>query len=74
MSNPNIKSSRQLKFGLGILDQRDDLQSVFSQHQRNVLLVRPQKQRVWRIFLNLVLLFQVALGDELGFLGLLIES
>ena len=74
MSNPHVESCGQLQFSLGILDQGDNFESVVSQHQCDVPFVRPKEQWVWRVLLNLILLFKVAFGDQLCFLGLLVEA
>ena len=74
MSNSNIKSCTQLQFSLSIFNQRNDFQSVVSQHKSYVPLVGSQKEWVWWVFLNLILLFEISFGDKFGPLGLFIES
>ena len=74
MHDPDVERSTQLNFCMHISDKRNNLKAVVGKHQSNILLVRPEKQWVWRISWDLILLPQVPFGNKLSSLGCLVET
>lgn len=74
MHDPDVERSTKLNFCVHISDKRNNFQAVVGKHQSNIFLVRPEKQGVWRISWNLILLSQVPFGNKLSSLKCLVET
>jgi len=59
--NPHVEGSTELHLGLGILDQRYDLEDIVGEHQPNELLVAAEEE--WKRWLS----FDAVLVSEISF-------